>query len=320
MQSAALVYDFRRVMRFTGGWLQAGIPSQHFVTREGDSAQACNSTAAVALAYQVKRIRVSRVAGINKGSRMHALIVDDEPLSRTRLRQLLRSEGDVEVVGEFSNGAEAVTAVHELAPDVVFLDVQMPEMDGFEVLEALSGGVVPLIIFVTAFDEYAVRAFEVLALDYVLKPISPERLAAACARARAMLTQQRPAGADDQLLKLLAQLRHDGRRSHLFVRTANRVVMLDPAEVKWMEAAGNYVNIHATSNTYRVRQTLAEMEALVDRTFARIHRSTIVNLDHVKEFQPWFSGEMIVLMRDGTKLKLSRFYRQEFEARHRILS
>jgi two-component system LytT family response regulator len=252
---------------------------------------------------------------------MQALIVDDEPLSRTRLRQLLRSEGDVEVVGECSNGAEAVDAVRELAPDVVFLDVQMPEMDGFQVLQALSDGIVPLVIFVTAFDEYAVRAFDVLALDYVLKPVSPERLAAACARARSTLTTQRPAGADDRLLKLLAQLRHDGRGGRLFVRTTNKVVMLDPAEVKWMEAAGNYVNIHATSTTYRVRQTLAEMEALVDRTsFARIHRSTIVNLDHVKEFQPWFSGEMIVLMRDGTKLKLSRSYRQEFEARHRILS
>ena len=251
---------------------------------------------------------------------MQALIVDDEPLSRALLKQLLRNEGDIEVVGEVANGVEAVSAVRELAPDVVFLDVQMPEMDGFQVVEALSGDAIPLIIFVTAFDEYAVRAFEVLALDYVLKPVSPERLAAACARARSQLAKHRLAGADDGLLKLLAQLRHDGATRQLFVRTANKVVMVDPADVKFMEAAGNYVNIHATSNTYRVRQTLAEMEGLVDRTFARIHRSTIVNLQHVKEFQPWFSGEMLVLMRDGTKLKLSRHYRQEFEARHRILS
>lgn len=251
---------------------------------------------------------------------MRALIVDDEPLSRALLRQLLGSEGDVEVVGEISNGAEAVTAVRELAPDVVFLDVQMPEMDGFQVLEALSGDVVPLVIFVTAFDDYAVRAFEVLALDYVLKPVSPERLAAACARARSQLARERVAGANDGLLELLAQLRRDGGVRQLFVRTANKMVMVDPADVKFMESAGNYVNIHATSTTYRVRQTLAEMEELVDRTFARIHRSTIVNLHHVKEFQPWFSGEMLVLMRDGTKLKLSRHYRQEFEARHRILS
>jgi two-component system LytT family response regulator len=251
---------------------------------------------------------------------MQALIVDDEPLSRTLLRQLLRSEGDVEVVGESSNGVEAVRAVRDLAPDVVFLDVQMPEMDGFQVLEALSGGVMPLIVFVTAFDEYAVRAFDVLALDYVLKPVSPERLAAACARARSHLAKERLAGADDRLVRLLAQLRHDGEVRQLFVRTATKLVMVDPAEVKFMEAAGNYVNIHATSNTYRVRETLAQLEGLLDGTFARIHRSTIVNLHHVKEFQPWFSGEMLVLMRDGTKLKLSRHYRQEFEARHRILS
>jgi two-component system, LytTR family, response regulator len=252
---------------------------------------------------------------------MRALIVDDEPLSRTRLRQLLQSEGDIQLIGECSNGSEAVAAVRDLRPDILFLDVQMPEMDGFQVLEAVSGEDLPVVIFVTAFDEYAVRAFDVLALDYVLKPVSPERLAAACARARSTLSAQLPGGSDDRLLKLLSQLRHDNRAGRLFVRTANRVVMLDPADVKWMEAAGNYVNIHATSQMYRVRQTLAEMENLVDRvSFARIHRSTIVNLDHVKEFQPWFSGEMIVLMRDGTKLKLSRTYRQEFEARHRILS
>jgi two-component system, LytTR family, response regulator len=257
---------------------------------------------------------------INKELRMQVLIVDDEPLSRTLLRQLLRSEADVEVVGECENGVDAVKAVRELEPDVVFLDVEMPEMDGFQVLDGLQGGRIPLIVFVTAFDEYAVRAFEVLALDYVLKPVSPERLTAACARARSQLAKQRLAGADDGLLKLLAQLRNEGGTRQLFVRTANKVVMVDRADVKFMEAAGNYVNIHATSSTYKVRQTLAEMEGLVDRTFARIHRSTIVNLRHVKEFQPWFSGEMLVLMRDGTKLKLSRHYRQEFEARHRILS
>ena len=251
---------------------------------------------------------------------MRALIVDDEPLSRTRMRQLLRREADIEIVGEASNGAEAIEAVRTLEPDVVFLDVQMPELDGFGVLEALSGDVaqMPLVIFVTAFDEYAVRAFDVLALDYVLKPVAPERLAAACARARA---RARGSESSDQLMKLLAQVKNERRGGRLFVRANNKMVMLDPAQVKWLEAAGNYVKIHATSNTYMVRQPLAEMEAMLDQAcFARIHRSTIVNLDHVKEFQPWFSGEMIVLMQDGTKLKLSRTYRQEFEARHRILS
>lgn len=258
---------------------------------------------------------------------MRVLIVDDEPLSRTRLRQLLADRevvGDVEIIRECANGSEALDAIRELEPDVVFLDVQMPELDGFGVLEALGGDVdhMPLIIFVTAFDEYAVRAFDVLALDYVMKPVAPERLAAACARARASLTAPAAARTDDRLLELLAQLRDDGRtRGRLFVRANNKVVQLDPRQVKWLEAAGNYVKIHATSSTYTVRQPLAEMEAMLDgASFARIHRSTIINLDHVKELQPWFSGEMIVLMQDGTKLKLSRTYRQEFEARHRILS
>ncbi len=252
---------------------------------------------------------------------MRALIVDDEPLSRTRLRQLLRVEADIEIVGECTSGTEAIAAIKELAPDIVFLDVQMPELDGFQVLEKLSGDVaeMPLVIFVTAFDEYAVRAFDVLALDYVLKPVSPERLASACARARARTTSDVP---NDRLMKLLAQLRDDGRvRGRLFVRANNKMIQLDPAQVKYLEAAGNYVKIHALPGTYMVRSPLAEMEAMLDAaSFARIHRSTIVNLDHVKEFQPWFSGEMIVLMQDGTKLKLSRTYRQEFEARHRILS
>lgn len=258
---------------------------------------------------------------------MRIIIVDDEALSRTRLRQLLRGESDIEIIAECSTGADAVDVCERLRPDVMLLDVQMPEMDGFEVLAALAGGYTPLVVFVTAFDEYAVKAFDVLALDYVLKPVAPERLHAACERARARLsTATQPARVqDDRLLSLLTQLQSDGRAgigpSRLFVRSNDRVVMLNPADIHWCEAAGNYVKIHAGGQTYVVRQPLSEMEALLNPVmFARIHRSTIVNLDHVKEFQPWFSGEMIVLMNDGTKLKLSRTYRQEFENRHRILS
>jgi two-component system, LytTR family, response regulator len=258
---------------------------------------------------------------------MRVIIVDDESLSRTRLRQLLRAERDLEIMAECSTGAEAIDAVDALRPDVIFLDVQMPEMDGFEVLAALESGFTPLVVFVTAFDEYAVRAFDVLALDYVLKPVAPERLHAACERARARLSSTTIANTpDDRLLSLLAQLQNDGRVRHsgphrIFVRANDRVVMLNPRDIHWCEAAGNYVKIHTEGQTYIVRQPLSEMEAMLNPAmFARIHRSTIVNLDHVKEFQPWFSGEMIVLMNDGTKLKLSRTYRQEFENRHRILS
>ena len=260
---------------------------------------------------------------------MRVIVVDDETLSRTRLRQLLRAEPDVEIVAECSTGADAIDAVDRLRPDVMFLDVQMPEMDGFEVLANLSGSFTPLVVFVTAFDEYAVKAFDVLALDYVLKPVAPERLHAACERARARLsaTTAQPTALDDRLLSLLNQLHGDGRLrpsgapSRLFVRANDRVVMLNPDDIQWCEAAGNYVKIHATDQTYVVRQPLADMEAMLNQAmFVRIHRSTIVNLDHVKEFQPWFSGEMIVLMNNGEKLKLSRTYRQDFENRYRILS
>ena len=258
---------------------------------------------------------------------MRVIIVDDESLSRTRLRQLLRAEPDIDIVADCGTGAEAVDACNALRPDVMFLDVQMPEMDGFEVLSALTTGYTPLVIFVTAFDAYAVQAFDVLALDYVLKPVAPERLRAACQRARLQLTAAVPANAnEDRLLSLLAQLQSSGHAAQqsparLFVRTNERVVMLNHADIHWCEAAGNYVKIHAHGQTYVVRQPLSEMESLLNpATFARIHRSTIINLDHVKEFQPWFSGEMVVLMNDGTKLKLSRTYRQEFENRYRILS
>lgn len=259
---------------------------------------------------------------------MRVIIVDDESLSRIRLRQLLRAQGDIEIVAECTTGVEVIDAAARLKPDVLFLDVQMPELSGFDVVAAISEQGGPLVVFVTAFDEYAVRAFDVLALDYVLKPVSPQRLAIACDKARAALaaTDSTTVHGNDRLLALLAQLRSDGRlpahsAKRIFVRTANRVVMLNFDDVKWVEAARNYVRIHTGQKPYMVRQSLSEMEEVLDHsTFARIHRSTIVNLDHVKEFQPWFSGEMIVLMHDGTKLKLSRTYRQEFETRHRILS
>ena len=257
---------------------------------------------------------------------MRAIIVDDEPLSRMRLRQLLRAEPGVQIVAECATGAEAIEATRRLKPDVLFLDVQMPEIDGFGVLDALTDDA-PLVVFVTAFDEYAVRAFDVLALDYVLKPVAAERLAAACERARdALLRNGSPEQRDERLLALLSQLRTDGRvpdagLKRLFVRTNGSVVVLNAADVSWIEAAGNYIKVHASSNTYTVRGRLTDMETVLDpNTFARIHRSTIVNLDHVNELQPWVAGEMLVLMRDGAKLKLSRTYRHEFETRHRIFS
>lgn len=263
---------------------------------------------------------------------MRAVVIDDERPSRIRLEQLLATEPDVDIVAQCTTGAEAIAAISELRPDVAFLDIQMPDMNGFEVLASLEPADVPLVVFVTAYDEYAVRAFDVLALDYLLKPIAPERLAATCARARSRLTNNHQSVTrQQQFTDLLEQLERDARvmqnggtraiTNRLLVRVDDRVVMIKTDEIKWIEAAGNYVRIHCDRSQYIVRESLTRLESVLDRErFARIHRSTIINLDRVKELQPWMSGEMLVIMEDGKQLKLSRTYRRQFEQYNRIFS
>ena len=260
---------------------------------------------------------------------MRVILVDDEPLSLRRLHQLLNALPDIEIVAECTNGKQTVAAVEELKPDVVFLDVQMPEMNGFEVVAAIAGDDMPLIVFVTAYDEYAVRAFDVLALDYLMKPVAPERLHRACERAAAAQTsKERRVAHQQQVSGLLHQLELNGRQhesaaktNRLLVRADDRIVMLKTDDINWVEAAGNYVRIHAGKETYVIRETIGRLESILDPAhFARIHRSTVINLDSVKEMQPWFLGELLVIMNDGTQLKLSRTYRRQFEQQHRILS
>lgn len=261
---------------------------------------------------------------------MRVILVDDEPLSLRRLHQLLNALPEVTIVAECTGGKQAVTAIRELKPDVVFLDVQMPELNGFEVVAAVSGEDLPLIVFVTAYDEYAVRAFDVLALDYIMKPVAPERLRIACERAAAALTNKEQRAAHNESVSgLLRQLENDGRAvrqpgaktNRLLVRAEDRIVMVKTDDINWVEAAGNYVRIHAGKETYVIRETIGRLESILDPArFARIHRSTVINLDSVKEMQPWFSGEMLVIMNDGTQLKLSRTYRRQFEQHNRILS
>jgi two-component system LytT family response regulator len=257
------------------------------------------------------------------------ILVDDEPLSLRRLHQLLNALPEIEIVAQCTSGRQAIAAIGELKPDVVFLDVQMPEVNGFEVVAAVSRAEMPLIVFVTAYDEYAVRAFDVLALDYIMKPVAPERLRLACERASAALTsKERRAARQESVGGLLQQLEQDGRMresaaktNRLLVRADDRIVMLKTDDINWVEAAGNYVRIHVGKDTYMIRETIGRLETILDPgRFARIHRSTVINLDSVKEMQPWFSGEMLVIMNDGTQLKLSRTYRRQFEQHNRILS
>jgi two-component system LytT family response regulator len=247
--------------------------------------------------------------------KIRSLIVDDEPLARTRLRALLAEEEDVEVVGEAGDGLEAVARAHELAPDLIFLDIQMPSLDGFGVLEALDPDRLPAVIFVTAYDQYALRAFEVHALDYLLKPFDRERFARALDRYRAQAGRAESAEASQRLLALLEE-RKDPRRplERVVIKAMGRVFFLKTEEIDWIEAAGNYVRLHAGAEAHLLRETMNGLEARLDpQRFLRVHRSTIVNVDRIQELQAWFHGDYMVILRDGTQLTLSRSYRQKVQ-------
>jgi len=240
---------------------------------------------------------------------MRVLIVDDEPLACERLRSLLASERDVEIAGECHDGKSAVRAIQKLAPDLVFLDVQMPEMDGFGVLSHLPAP--PAIIFVTAFDQFAIKAFEVCALDYLLKPFDRERFTKALSRGRAECERRSKSDLDTRLQSLLDRLR-DKREylDRIVVRDGGRVLFVHVDELDLIEAAGNYVRLHAAGEQYLHRETMAHMESALDPSrFARIHRSAIVNVSRVKELHPLFRGDYQVTLKDGSRLTLSKAYR-----------
>jgi two-component system, LytTR family, response regulator len=249
-------------------------------------------------------------------TRISVLIVDDEPLAREKIRRMLEDDPEMEVIGECANGREAVAAVQSLLPDLLILDVEMPLFDGFAVLDALKSSHLPLVIFVTAFDHYALDAFKVHALDYLLKPFDRERFAAAIEHAKAHLRQARKDQLDQGLLDLLKQI-GAGTEKHLerfLIKTDGRVFFIPTADVNWIEAEGNYVNIHTTSKSYMLRESISGLEAQLDpKEFVRIHRSTIVKLSLVKELQSWSHGEYRVIMHDGTQLMLSRNYRDRLQ-------
>ena len=244
--------------------------------------------------------------------RIRALIVDDEPLARRRLRRMLARDAEVEIAGDCENGREAVARIRELRPDLVFLDVQMPEMDGFEVLEAVGAVAMPLVIFVTAFDQYALQAFEVCALDYLLKPFDRRRFEKALNRAKARLLSDRTSDVGQQALALLEELR--ARSSHLerlVVKSGGRAFFLKTEEIDWIEAEGKYVRLHVGKESHLLREAIGSIETQLDpKRFPRIHRSTIVNIERVRELQPWFHNEYRVILRDGTELMLSRSCRK----------
>ena len=250
-------------------------------------------------------------------SGLRVLLVDDEPLVRRGMRVSLEDEPDIEIVGEARNGVEAVQSIREQHPDLVFLDVQMPELDGFGVIAALQGAPMPAVVFVTAFDAYALRAFDVHAVDYLLKPFDEERLKLALNRVRGRLGEQRRGSIDEQLQALIRDVRaRDNYAERLLVKNDGSITVVDASDIDWIEAADNYVRLHTARGRLLMRETMKALEDRLDpRRFARIHRSAIVNLSRVRELQPTFNGEYVVLLSSGAKLTLSRGYRDTFRDR-----
>ncbi|HZO84794.1 MAG TPA: LytTR family DNA-binding domain-containing protein [Verrucomicrobiae bacterium] len=240
-----------------------------------------------------------------------ALIVDDEPLARDRLQKLLDDVPDMTVIGQCTNGKQALKMIREKRPSLVFLDVQMPELDGFGVLGELQPDEMPLVIFVTAHDKFALKAFEVHAVDFLLKPFDRERFQTALKRAKERIAQKRPGELDQRLAALLAEMKPEGAAlERMAVKTSGRVIFIKTADIDWIEAADNYVNLHVGNESHLHRETLTALaERLPPKKFMRISRSTIVNVDRIKELQPLFHGEYAVILRNGTTLTLSRSYR-----------
>lgn len=277
---------------------------------------------------------------------IRVLVVDDEPIARRRVRRMLRLEPDVDVIDEVGSGSEAIEAIRKERPDLVLLDVQMPDVDGFGVVDALGAEAMPPTIFVTAFNEYAVRAFDVNAIDYLLKPYDPERFRSAFQRARSHMERVSSAEQGRKIRALLEQVIGDDRTSaaladrgpasapngmgappprvrfldRLMVKHDGRVSFVKVSDVDWFEASGNYVRVHAGKGSHLIRETMHHIEAQLEPSmFVRIHRAVIVNIDRIKELQPWFAGDYVVILRDGRQLKLSRTYREHLQSRmHRF--
>ncbi len=251
--------------------------------------------------------------------KIRTLVVDDEPLARERLTGLLFNEPDIDIVGQCRDGEEAVTSIVDLSPDLVFLDVQMPQMGGFDVIEAVGNERMPLVIFVTAYDQHALKAFQVRALDYILKPFDRERFSEALQRARKQIERDETGDLGRRLLALVKDLRKDQPRSErLVVKAGGRLFFLRADEIDWIEAAGNYVRLHVGNTSHLLRETMNAIEGRLDpEKFFRIHRSRIVNMERIQELQPWLNGEYSVLLRTGTRLTLSRGYREKLQDRLR---
>lgn len=242
--------------------------------------------------------------------KIRTLIVDDELLARNRLRQLLESEPDIELIGECTDGRNAVSTIQKTKPDLLFLDIQMPELDGFGVVEAIGASCTPIVVFVTAYDKFAVRAFEMHAVDYVLKPFDRERFQKALRRAAEQVKHRERSELVERQAALIAELKSPKTADRLAVKSGSHIVWVKLDDVDWISAADNYAELHTGPKSHLLRETLAALEKrLTADKFVRISRSVIVNIQRIKELRRLFYGGYELTMQDGTKLTLSRRHR-----------
>ena len=249
-------------------------------------------------------------------AKIRAIIVDDEDLARERIRQLLRNHPDVEIIGECSNGTEASTTITRTKPDLVFLDIQMPGMDGFGVLKKIEAHAKPLVLFVTAYDQYALKAFEAHACDYLLKPFKRKRFDEALGWAKSQMKNKNTGDWAKRTFTLLEQLQSRPRYlERIAVKEEGRVFFVRVEDINWIEAQDNYVRVHTRKGDYMIRQPIRSFERELDpKHFVRIHRSAIIHIDRISELQQWFHRDYRVILQDGTKLPLSRRYREQLRS------
>lgn len=243
---------------------------------------------------------------------LNVLIVDDEPLARKGLRKLLAKEHDMHVVGESADGVEAVSQILDHEPDIVFLDIQMPGLDGFGVIEAIGVSSMPAVVFVTAYNIHAMRAFDVHAVDYLLKPVTPDRLATALDRVRAIVRQSDKSELEKKVTSLLQAMKPPTERlERIIIKSIGKITIVPVHEIDWIEADGDYVKLHTPHKVHLVREKISLLEAKLDPSnFIRIHRSTIVRIQHIRELRPLMNGDHIVILQNGQQLALSRTLRE----------